>query len=140
MTTTLNNAAFLKNAAFLIFHRDKHGVPDYIFPWGGAVATYVAASINICRGILARFSAQYALTKMAKKYASTDASAWFQGRKRDSLAEEFITKTLLDFPLVFVDDSFNHPDLLAHGYRHSSNQPFVTRDQVIVLNGPASGQ
>lgn len=131
-------ATTLKTARFLIFHRDKDGVPDYIFPWYGAVATYVVASINVCRGILTQSSARYHFARMAKEYRLNNAETWFHGRKSDDLAGDFIDKILRDFPLVFVDDSLSHPDFLAHGYRQFWNQSFVSHDQAIVLNGPVS--
>ena len=52
-----------ETASFTVIHRDDKGKPDRIYPWDSAVTTYLAASINICRGMLNQDTVRAAFTK-----------------------------------------------------------------------------
>ena len=127
--------------AFIIFRLDEDAEPVEIIPYFTNAATYVAASISICRGMLRNPTVKAAFASFAKDFDSTPSGAWYQESPMIDVAEKFINKVLERFPIVFVDDSMKNPDQQGCHHRRTwggDGEPFETRKQGIVINGPVS--
>lgn len=119
--------------AFIIFRLDENGEPVEIIPYYTNAATYVAASITICRAMLRNSTVKRAFMSLAK---DLDPNL-----PEKDVAERFIDSILERFPLVFVDSSLKHPDVLACHHRRAwgdDGDIFETRKQGILINGPVS--
>ncbi len=122
-------------ASFTFIHRDDKGKPDRIYPWDSAVTTYLAASINICRGMLNQDIVRAAFTKFLIDSKKADKVPGREDIPPEQIAGTFIDAILRDWPLVFVDDSLRNQGQVARGVRRPWDDPFVTRNLAIVLNG-----
>lgn len=123
----------LFNEAFIIIRVDNKGQPVNIIPYDENAATYVAVSISICRGMLKTSRVKDAFKKFAEAYDPK--------LPKDGIVETFINKILERFPLVFVDNSMENPDLIACHFRRAwrdEGYGFDPRKQGILINGPVS--
>lgn len=131
-------ATTLDTASFTIIHRDVDDRPDLIYSWDSFEATYLAASINVCRRILDQQKVRHNFKQFAAAFDKTDPAPWYRGRDMKRLANDFIDAVLLDFPLVFVDERLQNPDYLAFSSKRPWDRNFSTHDQWIRINGAVS--
>lgn len=76
--------------------------------------------------------------KLGEEYHITNANRWYGNKSMKSVTDEFINAILLQFPLVFIDDSLRNPGFVGAGHRRAWDEHFDTRNQAILLNGPVS--
>lgn len=123
-------------ASFTIMHRNADDMPDKCYYYDSPEATYLAASINVCRRILNKQEVRLKSEEFAADYDKTKPPApWYKGRDMKCLANDFINAILLDFPLVFVDEKLQNPDFLAFSSKTPWDEFFDIRKQWIRLNG-----
>ena len=131
--------------AFIIFHRDIHGRPDFIYPYDGRLAACVTTSINIARGYLRNATVQAALVSFAKDLDRAGPhNAWHNDPVHGCGGPEgavfaFIRIILAVFPLTGIDDSIHNPDELAFVVKRPWDVHFDPLDHPIVLNGHVRG-
>lgn len=128
------------SASFTIVHRDRHGEPDFVYPWDGNLAAYVVASINICRGMLRNAKIRSAFVSFTREFNRSNPRAWYQDPQygyetNEDVVVTFINVILASFPIVYIDDSITSPGILGGHPRRGWDHHFQPRDQSILLNG-----
>ncbi|CAD6575623.1 MAG: hypothetical protein ASARMPREDX12_007396 [Alectoria sarmentosa] len=128
------------SASFTIVHRDRHGEPDFVYPWDGNLATCVVASINICRGMLRNAKIRSAFVSFTREYNRSNPRAWYQDPRygyetTEDVVVTFINVILASFPIVYIDESITSPGTLGGHPRRAWDHHFQPRDQSILLNG-----
>ena len=131
--------------AFIIFHRDGQGRPDFIYPYDGRLAACITLSINIARAYLRNATVQAALVSFAKdldRFGPHDA--WYNDPVHGCGGPEgavfaFIDIILAVFPLTGIDDSIHNPDFLAAITKRPWYHRFDPLEQPISLNGQVRG-
>ena len=98
---------------------------------------YVLVAINICRELLNHNKSQEALAEIAEIVREKHPRAWYENLNNAEIVKEFIQLVLNTFPWVFVDDSFDNPNITGCHYRRKYEGDFAD-SQGICLNGPVS--
>ena len=135
MASVSNTAS--NTAAFIIIHRDKKGTPDRIYSYDEDEATYVLVAINICRELLNHKKSQEALAEMTEIVRKKHPRGWYENLDSAEIVKKFIQVVLNTFPWVFVDNSFDNPNVTACHFRRKYEKDFAG-SQAICLNGPVS--
>ncbi len=131
---------------FTICHRDMDGETDFRYEPDDDIAICVVNSINIFKSMLENQTVRNAFTEIAKSYSQTYEDAWFlqeespehEGDMSD-VADGFLQKILAQFPIVFVDDSWDCRRKRASNFRRPWDGEFTSRNICILLNGTVSG-
>ena len=130
---------------FVIFHRDRQGKPDFIYPYDGRLAACLTISINIARGYLRHATVQAALVSFAKDFdRSGSHNAWYNDPVHGCGGPEgavfaFIRIILTVFPLIGIDDSLRNQDCLGFVGKRQWKNRFDPLDHPIMLNGLVRG-
>ena len=131
--------------AFIIFHRDGQGRPDFIYPYDGRLAACITLSINIARAYLRNATIQAALVSFAKDLDRSEPhDAWYNDPVHGCGGPEgavfaFIDIILAVFPLIGIDDSIRNPSTLAAFTKRPWHHRFDPLDHPIGLNGQVRG-
>lgn len=124
-------------AVIVIFHREKSGKSDRIFPYEEEEATCILVALNICRELLNHEKGQQALMKMTELFTRRHPKGWYAKWKPDEVVKKFVDLILDTFPLVFSDDGFPNPNVSGCHHRRIWDR-FFSRHQGICLNGSVS--
>lgn len=127
------------SAFFTVVHRDQNSRPDFVYPWDGSVATYVVASVNICRGMLRYPKIRAALASLARDFYRSDPRPWYRDPRHgwetmEDVVDVFINLILVSFLIVYVDDSIT-PGCFGCHPRRDWDHLFLPEDLSILLNG-----
>lgn len=127
--------------AFIMFQVDEKGKLSHIVPYYQNKATYVGTSISMCLAMLRDSRVKTAFEKIAKDFYQKSS-----GSSRPNLSEYEVTNNFIDathkrFPLIFIDDAMENPDLRGCTFRRvwsDKDGGFDTHNHAIVINGPVS--
>ncbi len=129
--------------AFLIYHRDETGKPTHLLSYQEEKATYILATVNICRELLRHKKAREALETMAEGFKKKNPDCWYAKYAVDEWTNEQVVAkyigVILDenFPLLFCDDGFPNPNITGCHFRRKWDR-FFSKYQGICLNGSVS--
>ena len=127
--------SLLNTLDITIFHRDKDGKPDFIYPYNGNIATHVAGCANLARSILATERGEQAFTKLGNKFESeTDLERWYKPIKMDVVAKRFLNIVKSKWPPTFLEEAMENPDEAGATYRTGWDLDFDTREHPMSLN------
>ena len=131
--------------SFIIFHRNIHGNPDFVYPYDGRLAACVTTSINIARAYIRSATVQAAFESFARDLnRSAPQNAWYNdpvhgcGGPRGAVLT-FVEIILAVFPLIGIDDTQRNQGCLGFVAKRPWKDRFDPLDNPIVLNGPVRG-
>lgn len=101
--------------------------------------TYVASAVNIALSILSMPHARQCLADLAIEFDKTQREAWYPRlhgviENPASLVDSFLTKVRDNTPMMVVDHTITHIDILAYHPRGQWDQEFIPRKQAVNLN------
>lgn len=118
-----------------IFHRDKDGKSDFIYPYNGNIATHVAGCANLARSILATEIAEQSFKRLGDKFESeTDLERWYNPIEMDVVAKRFLNIIKTKWPPMFLEEAMENPDEAGATYRTGWELVFDTREHPMSLN------
>lgn len=123
-----------------IFHQNKDGKPDFIYPYNGNTATHVTGCANLARSMLATETGEESFTELGKRFESvTELERWYKPVEMHVVAKRFLNIVKAKWPPTFLDESKENPDESGETFRKWWELDFDTREHPMSLNA-AVGQ
>ena len=118
-----------------IFHRDKDGKPDFIYPYHGNTAAHVTGCANLARSILATERGEQSFARLGNKFETeTDLERWYKPIEMDIVAKRFLNMVKTKWPPTFLEECMENPDECGATYRTMWDSNFDTRERAMSLN------